>query len=382
MNKTKLIELIETFVEQKSAETIELVKRITEIPAPSNDELRRAEFVKSWFSEIGVDNAYIDDALNVVCPFNDNGSNEVVIIMAHSDTVFPDTTTITVTERDGFLHAPGVGDNSANLANMLMSVKFILENNLMPQDNLGVIFAATSGEEGLGNLKGSLALCKKYNNRIREVIGIDSNIGSITDNAVGSHRYKVSVYTEGGHSYGDFGNRNAIHYLASMIQTLYMIKAPVKAKTTFNVGTIEGGTSINSIAENASMLYEFRSSDHECLTIMEEYFDSVVAAYNKAGNKVEVETLGIRPCKQGVDEARLEELRQRSKNIITEYFDGEISFSAGSTDSNIPLSMGIPSVTYGTKVSAGTHTRAEHLDISSLIPGQKIAIATALQYFV
>jgi len=376
-----IIKLTEDYVTAKKDETIELLKGITETPAPSNDEIRRAEFVKAWLDKEGAKDVFIDDALNVVYPFNDTGSNEVVIFMAHSDTVFPDTTTIPITEKDGLLYAPGIGDNSANLTNMLMGIKFIHENKLAPKDGLGIIFAATSGEEGLGNLKGSRALCERYKGRIKEVIGLDGNINGLVDNAVGSHRYKVSVYTEGGHSYGAFGNRNAIHYLASMIQSLYMMQVPKKAKTTYNVGKIEGGTSINTIAENASMMYEFRSEDVECLKIMEDYFNSVIDSYIKSGIKVEVEVLGIRPCKQGIDEKALATLRERNIAIIKKYYDGEIYVEAGSTDSNIPLSMGIPSVTFGSKISGGTHTRGEYLDPKSLIPGQKVAISTILHYF-
>jgi len=377
MDKFKLLE---DFVNEKKEETIELLKRVTEVPAPSNDEIRRAEFVKGWLENIGAKGVFIDDALNVVYPLGDTGSNEVVIFMAHSDTVFPDTDTIPIVEKDGLLYAPGIGDNSANLTNMLMGIKFMLENNITPKDGLGLIFAASSGEEGLGNLKGSVALCERYKGRIREVIGLDGNMDGLVDNAVGSHRYRVSVFTEGGHSYGDFGNRNAIHYLSSMIQSLYLIQVPKKAVTTYNVGKIEGGTSVNTIAENASMFYEFRSEDMECLKFMENYFNAVVDSYIKSGIRVEVETLGIRPCKQGVDEAKLAELRERSTAIIKKYNDCEVHYGAGSTDSNIPLSMGIHSVTYGTKTSGGTHTRAEYMDPKSLVPGQKIAIATFLHY--
>jgi len=372
--------LINDYVNHKKDETVELLKRVTETPAPSNDEIRRAEFLKSWFLSEGLADVFIDEALNVIYPMGDSGSNDVVIFMAHSDTVFPDTETIPIIEKDGFLHAPGIGDNSANLTNMLMAIKFITESNLKPKD-VAVIFAATSGEEGLGNLKGNRALCERYKGRIKEVIGLDGNMNGLVDNAVGSHRYKVSIYTEGGHSYGNFGNRNAIHYLASMIGSLYLIQVPKSAKTTFNVGTIEGGTSVNTIAENASMLYEFRSESVECLKIMEDYFNSVVDSYIKSGVKVEVQTLGIRPCKEGVDESALDELRQRNIAIMKKYYDGDIEIDAGSTDSNIPLSMGIPSVTFGSKISGGTHTRAEYLDPNSLVPGQKIAIDAILHYF-
>jgi len=372
--------LIEDFVTRNEKETIELLKRVTEVPAPSNDEIRRVEFLKEWFLAEGLSDVFVDEALNVVYPMGDNGSSDVVIFMAHSDTVFPDTTTIPIVEKDGLLHAPGIGDNSANLTNMLMAIKFIRENNLVPKD-LAVIFAASSGEEGLGNLKGSVALCERYKGRIREVIGLDGNMDGLVDNAVGSHRYRVNVYTEGGHSYGNFGNRNAIHYLAAMINSLYLIQVPKAAKTTFNVGMIEGGTSVNTIAENASMLFEFRSESVECLKIMEDYFDSVIDSYIKSGVKVDVEILGIRPCKKGVDEAKLEELRARNIAFMRKYHDVEIATGAGSTDSNIPLSMGIPSVTFGSKISGGTHTRAEYLDPKSLVPGQKIALEAILYYF-
>ena len=375
------VSLMEDFVNRKKDETIELLKRVTEVPAPSNDEIRRAEFLKAWFLTEGIENAFIDEALNVVYPMNDTGANDVVIFMAHSDTVFPDIETIPIIEKDGLLYAPGIGDNSANLTNMLMAIKFIRENKFEPKDGVAIIFAATSGEEGLGNLKGSRALCERYKGRIKEVIGIDGNMSGIVDNGVGSHRYRVSVCTEGGHSYGNFGNRNAIHYLAAMINSLYLIQVPKSAKTTFNVGMIEGGTSVNTIAENASMLYEFRSESVECLKVMQDYFDSVVDSYVKSGVKVEVEVLGIRPCKEGIDESALDELRERNIAFMKKYYDGDIEIGAGSTDSNIPLSMGIPSVTFGTKTSGGTHTRAEYLDPNSMVPGQKIAISAILYYF-
>ena len=374
------LNLIEKYVDDKHDETIELLKRITEIPAPTHDEGRRAEFVQAWLAATGAE-AFIDEVLNVICPFNDSGNNEVVIFMAHSDTVFPDINTIPIVERDGLLYAPGIGDNAAGLTNMLMGIKFILEHGLAAKDGVGVVFAATSCEEGLGNLKGARNLCERYAGRTKEVIALDGNMDSLVDNAVGSHRYKVSVHTEGGHSYGDFGSKNAIHYMSSIIQALYMMQVPTKAKTTYNVGKIEGGTSVNSIAEYASMLYEFRSEDMDCMKVMENYFNSVVQAYINSGIKVEVEILGVRPCKAGVNEDKLSELRERNMAIIQKYYGGNVRVGAGSTDSNIPLSMGIPSVAFGTKISGGTHTRGEFLDPKSMIEGQKIAISAMLHYF-
>ncbi|WP_330605402.1 M20/M25/M40 family metallo-hydrolase [Gehongia tenuis] len=277
------------------------------------------------------------------------------------------------------MHCPGVCDDTANLAVLMMMAKYVTQRGLRPKQ--GLLFVANSCEEGLGNLKGSRQIMKDYGERIQAVFSFDGGYTGISNNAVGSTRYRVEVKTEGGHSYGSFGNRNAIAYLASMIQTLYNMKVPTKAKTTFNVGMISGGTSVNTIAQQAEMLYEYRSEDRECLAVMERMFGAVVEAYRAMDIEVNVEILGQRPCKGDVDEAEQERLTKKCLDIVAEYVGSVPECSAGSTDCNIPLSLGIPAVCVGVCHGQGAHTREEWLEISSLKAGSRVGAALILDYF-
>ncbi|MEG1781845.1 MAG: peptidase dimerization domain-containing protein, partial [Oscillospiraceae bacterium] len=238
-----------------------------------------------------------------------------------------------------------------------------------------------SGEEGLGNLKGSRQIMEDYQGRIKELISFDGTFGFVCNDAVGSHRYRVNIQTEGGHSFGNFGNRNAIALLSSLINTLYSMKVPSFGKTTYNVGTIEGGTSVNTIAQNASMLYEYRSDDLRSLAIMEKFFFSVCEGYRNMGIDLEVEVLGKRPCKGEVDPSALSKLTDRSKEISGHFTDIPCQVSASSTDCNIPLSLGVPAVCLGLCQGKGSHTRQEELQIASLPVGAKIAGGFIGDYF-
>ena len=298
--------------------------------------------------------------------------------MAHTDVVFPDLQPFTVMEDEEKLYAPGIKDDNADLANLLMCVKYLLEYR--PVMSAGILFVANSCEEGLGNLKGSKQIYEDYKERIKECISFDGNLDAVVNRAVGSQRYRVSVKTEGGHSYGAFGNDNAIYELARIIQSLYAIQVPTKAKTTYNVGKIEGGTSINTIAQSASMLYEFRSEDRVCLKTMEDAFEKVIDEYRANGLDVTVEVMGIRPCGKDVDEKALDELTQRHVKIIRQFTEREVMVGAGSTDANTFLARGIPANVIGTAIGGKTHTREEWIRKDSLVTGQKIGLASVLWY--
>lgn len=367
------------YLEESEGELIALIKTLCAIPAPSHKEGERAAFCKKWLEENGATGVTIDEAQNVVYPVGCEAGKELVIFMAHTDTVFPDLTPMPLEERDGKLFCPGVGDDTANLAVLLMLAKYVTEKKLTP--NCGVLFVANSCEEGLGNLKGSRQLMKDYGDRVREVISFDGYYTGIANNAVGSTRYRVEVCTEGGHSYGNFGNRNAIHQLSSMINTLYTMKVPTKAPTTYNVGAISGGTSVNTIAQQAEMLYEYRSEDRDCLETMESFFQGVVEAYRRSGITVNVELLGQRPCSGSVDGQKLSALTQRGVEVITQYAGKSPKVQASSTDCNIPLSMGIPAICLGVCLGGGAHTRGEWIEIASLSAGYRIGAALILDCF-
>ncbi|MDD2956501.1 MAG: M20/M25/M40 family metallo-hydrolase [Oscillospiraceae bacterium] len=372
---------MESYWESCQGETIQLLKEIARIPAPSHHEEKRADFVKAWLEAQGARGVYLDDALNVVFPMNCDGKDDLRVFMAHTDVVFPDTKELPLSEADGKIFCPGVGDDTANLTILLMTIRYILKNGLTPSG--GIVFAANSCEEGLGNLKGCRKLMETYRGRVKEVVSLDGGYDDICARAVGSARYRVTVRTEGGHSYGDFGHRSAVRYLASMIDTLYSIQVPEKGKTTYNVGIISGGTSVNTIAQEASMLYEYRSDEKESMDQMERAFRGVVAAYCAMGLEVETELVGLRPCMGPVDPAAEEDLLNRCRHSIWEATgeESEIPLVSGSTDCNIPLSMGIPAATLGCYVGNGAHTREEWIETQSLIIGGKVAFGLILPWF-
>ena len=370
----KLLDLAEIY----QADAAQIIRDMCKLPAPSHHEELRAEYCRKWFVENGFRNVKVDEALNVIAPINDNGSNDITIVMAHTDTVFPDTEPMPFVEKDGFMHSPGVVDDTANLSVLMACSRYYL-NNCDP-GNKCVLFIANSCEEGLGNLKGTRQIMKDYGKRVREFVSFDSScMNRYVKQAVGSHRYKVTVRTEGGHSYGSFGNRNAIHVLSSMICALYTVKVPQvgESRTTYNVGGISGGTSVNTIAQNAEMLYEYRSDNFECLEKMRVMFNNTIEMYRSMGVTVDVELLGERPCGIPVDEERMTVLRNRYLNALKDALGLEAFSGSSSTDCNIPLSMGIPAICFGVCRSSGCHTREEKLEVASLYDGCKLA----LQFF-
>ena len=362
------------------AEQQELLMTLARIPAPSNEEHRRAEFCRNWLMQNGVSGVYMDDALNVICPFGMTDSNDVVVFAAHSDVVFPDQEELPLEVRDGKIFCPGIGDDTASVAALMMAARFIARNGLTPKDT-GVLLVINSGEEGLGNLKGTWKLFGDYGHRIREFITFDGRNCRCVNRAVGSKRYCIAVDTEGGHSYGAFGNRNAIAYLASLIDTLYTVKVPEGGKTTYNVGTVSGGTSVNTIAQHAQMLYEFRSDCRESLEIMERHLEAAVAFYRTKGIHVSVTLVGDRPCSGEVDEQKMRCLMERAAAATARYYDTDLIYTSGSTDCNVPLSMGIPAICVGCYEGFGAHTREEYVVIDSLLPGMYFALDLILYHF-
>ena len=371
---------ISQYIRDHSGVALELLTTLAAIPAPSNQEEKRVEFCRSWLRQQGASEVLVDPALNVICPVGNWKEGPVSIFMAHTDVVFPDTDPLPVVRDGNILRAPGVGDDTANLTALLMAAKFVLQRGLSPREG-GVLFVANSGEEGLGNLKGSRQLMADYGKRTRQVISFDGGTGGIINRAVGSRRYRVEIRTEGGHSYGDFGNRNAIAVMASLIDALYAVKVPQGGRTTFNVGVIKGGTSVNTIAQQAEMLYEFRSDCREDLEIMERHFQALIAAWQTKGVTVEVQLVGERPTMGPVDPAAQQALVEQICAAIRRWSDQELRLKSGSTDCNIPLSMGIPSACTGCYIGGGAHTREEWLRIDSLEAGLHLAFDLVLQAF-
>lgn len=366
-------------IEQNRQEAYDLLLELAQIPAPSNLEEKRALFCKSWLEAQGAEGVYVDEALNVIYPVGVTDENPLVCFVAHSDVVFPDETPLPLAVEDGKIFCPGIGDDTANVVALMMAAKLITKHKLMPKD-LGLLLVINSGEEGLGNLKGTRKLMEDFGHRIREFISLDAHDCQGISVAVGSRRYKIEVETEGGHSFTAFGNRNAIAYLASLIDTLYTIKVPPKGKTTYNVGTISGGTSVNTIAQHAEMLYEFRSDDRESLEIMDKHLMAAIEFYRAKGVQVHVTSVGDRPCGGDVDLEKHRTMMERANEASIRHYGRPHSFGRGSTDCNIPLSMGIPSICVGCYNGDRSHTRQEWVEIESLLPGLKFAADMIFNY--
>ena len=352
--KENMQQQIESYLEENRPRYLQSIRQLAQIPAPSNHEEKRAEWCKQYLESLGATGVYIDSALNVIFPYGvKEGDGDLCAILAHTDVVFPDTDPLPFHEENGRFYAPGVGDDTTNAVAVMEMAGMAIALNLKPKT--GILFVLNSGEEGLGNLKGVRQLMKNFEGRISRLYAIDGGLDTVVNDAVGSKRWKITVTTEGGHSFGAFGNRNAIHYAAKMIDTFYSLKAPDIGKTTYNVGMIEGGTSVNTIAQSCSMLYEYRSNRREGLAYMDRFFDGVISSFQNFGIGVSVELLGDRPCKGDVDPKELTEIVKHASAL----YGYERSDECGSTDCNIPLSMGIPAVCFGVYEGQGAHTRSE-----------------------
>lgn len=376
----KLSEEILNYIREHAKETKDLLVELAQIPAPSNHEQKRAEFCANWLKAQGARGVFIDDALNVVYPINCQGDGPVAVFMAHSDVVFPDTTPLPLREENGRIYCPGVGDDTANVAALLAVAKYLTVTGYQPVGK-GVLLVINSGEEGLGNLKGCRKIMADYGDRIREFISFDGKNGRCVNVAVGSNRYEIEIETEGGHSFADFGNRNAIACMAEMICALYQIPVPKKGKTTFNVGTICGGTSVNTIAQSAKILYEFRSDERDSLKEMENRFFRLIHEFRESGVSVSVRLVGSRPCSGNVDPEAMGNLMKRAGEMMEDCYGEPIRFDSGSTDCNLPLAQGIPSLCLGCYYGEGSHTREEYVLADSLLPGLRLAFSLVLYHF-
>ena len=367
------------YVEETEREALDLLVELAKIPAPSNHEEKRAAFCLEWLERQGAEGVYVDEALNLVCPVGDcGGASPLTVFMAHSDTVFPDTEEMPLKMDRSTIHCPGVGDDNAGVVGLLMSVRYVLREKLVPREG-GVLFVVNSGEEGLGNLKGSRKIVETYGTQIRHFYSIDGWNGNITSVAVGSQRFHVRLKTEGGHSYLAFGNRNAIAHMASLIDSLYALKPPQGA--TYNVGMIQGGTSVNTIAQDAEILYEFRADNMAAMEQMQKHFDACIEYYRQKGITIQVEIIGERPCTGDVDQTEEAAMMERANQAHLAYFGKEANFVASSTDCNIPLSLGIPSLCIDSFMGGGAHSREEYVLIDSLMPGRKLVMDMIMHYF-
>jgi len=327
---------------------------LTEIEAPPFKEERRAKEFAERLKLAGIENVWIDSIGNVIGFLKGSVGNKNIAIDAHIDTVFPEGTDVKVLVKNDTLFAPGIGDDTRGLAMILTLAETIKKNNIEPINN--IIFIGTVGEEGLGDLRGVRYLFKNKTPKIDSWIAIDGgSIGRVNNQALGSYRYEVIFDGPGGHSWGAFGLVNPHHALGSGIKNFinkadaYTSSGP---KTSYNVGVINGGTSVNSIPFKSSMLIDIRSIEPNRLNDMEEILYNSMQEALKEQNEMKrsgpdltltINKIGNRPS--GIVE---ESVPLIQKTIAaTQYMGVEPRLTIGSTDSNIPISLGVPAVTIG-----------------------------------
>jgi len=356
------------FIDNNKDDMYTTLKELAVIPAPSGNEEKRAKYVLDFLKAIGAKDAYMDSMFNVILPINIEDSNEITVLAAHTDIVFGYDVPLNYKEENGKILCPGIGDDTTSVVVLMYTAKYIVENNIKPSK--GLLIVLNSCEEGMGNLKGAKQLFKDFCGRIKEFVTYDSDFYSIASECVGSHRYRVTVKTEGGHSFGKFGKPNAISELSKIVSRIYRLKVPQTegTKTTYNVGVIDGGTSVNTIAQSASMLCEYRSDSRQCLEIMNKKFMRIFRTAQTDKVTVEVEMVGERPC-SNVDCTVQQELAQKCKSVCDKVYNVGTYFRSGSTDCNIPLSMGIPAVNVGVYIGGLSHTKEEWIEKDSVLRG-------------
>ena len=372
MNEQDLLRS-KAFAKKNYPEALDLLRTLARIPAPSHHEERRAAYVCKWLHGNGLAQATIDEATNVICPIADDGQCDLVVFAAHMDVVFPNEDELPLREEGGRIFAPGVGDDTANLVALLLAARELAHDPALLPPGVGALVVANSCEEGLGNLKGTKQLFATYGDRIRRYYSFDLYLPSYVDGAVGAHRWKISVNTQGGHSFSNFGRPNAIERLCAIIQELYSLPLTHEVPCTINVGTIEGGTTVNAIAAHAEALFEYRSTSNEVLNDLRERVTATVEGFASADATVAMELVGERPASASNCDG-LRELTSVTRDVI-EAITGEVATGgAASTDANVPLSMGIPANTIGAVRGALLHTTDEWIDAASVEEGLAVVL--------
>ena len=347
-------------VKENESKAIDDQIRFCEIPAPSFKEEARGRELQRVFQQVGLQDVRIDKVGNVLGTYPGQAPHPHLVIAAHLDTVFPEGTDVHVRREGSILRGPGIGDDCRGLA-VLVSVAREMKKASIRTDGT-VTFVANVGEEGLGDLRGVKQLFREtLKDQIDDFISIDGTGVHVTNVAVGSHRYRVTFRGPGGHSFGAFGLANPMGAMGRAIAKIQEMQVPRQPKTTFNVGRVGGGTSVNSIPFESWMEVDMRSSDPASLAAVDASFQRAVDAavveenqrWGKAGVVTAVkELVGDRPAGSTPESSPI----VRAGLSLATALGVTASLGEGSTDSNLPMSMKIPAITIG----AGGRGRDAH----------------------
>jgi len=357
--------------------------RLCEIPAPPFKEAARAEAYAAAFGAVGLSNVRIDAEGNVLGERPGRARRPHLVFSAHLDTVFPDGTDVRVTRQGSVLRGPGIGDDCRGLAVVLAVVRAM--NRAAIETPGTITFVGTVGEEGLGDLRGVKALFRDtLAGQIDRFVSVDGTGLGITHVSVGSLRYRVTFSGPGGHSYGAFGIANPVHALGRAIAAFADVRPPNDPRTTFSVGRVGGGTSVNAIAADAWMEVDMRSADASALRALDVRFhdavDRALAAENaRWGNRgqlsVSKRLVGDRPAGRIPADAPIVE----AAVSVTRALGLPVELTEASTDANLPMSLGVPAITIDAGgQGTGAHSLEETFETTDSWQGTQRALLTAI----
>lgn len=345
--------------------------RICSIPATPFAEHERAEYLAARFRQLGLEEVTIDEEGNCIALHKGRSTSPLIVVSAHLDTVFENGTDFTVRREGDRLLAPGIADDGCGLVALIAIVQALRAAEIQTEGS--ILFVGTVGEEGEGNLRGVRHLLTRgawSRQKIDAFLSFDGpGIDRITNRALGSRRYRVEFAGPGGHSWGDFGLPNPVHAIGRAISRLAAYPAPKDPRTTFNVGSIEGGTSVNSIPARAAMEVDLRSAGDAELRRLDAFFRRAMKeaaddenAARRPGDvplKLQLDLIGERPSGETPANSQLVKLAIESTRLL----GVEPRLDQSSTDSNLPISLGIPAITLGAGGTSGSsHTLAEWYD--------------------
>ena len=347
---------------------IERAIEIQQVPAPTFDEAKRAEFVRGLFVSESLRDVSVDEAGNVSGRWAGKPGKRTkpLIVSAHLDTVFPAETILDVRREGEKIFGPGLGDNSLGVAALFGLMWAVRERKI----ELGgdVWFVANVCEEGLGDLRGMKAVVERFGADVLAYLVLEGlALGHVYYRAVGVKRYRVTARAKGGHSWSDYGQPSAIHELAKLVVQLAALELPKEPRTTMNVGRICGGTSVNVIASEAWLDLDLRSEGQESLGMLVSAADKLIQRANRSGVSVEAEVIGQRPAGE-LDPAH--PLLTLAKDCLHEQGLDAI-LTTGSTDANIPLSRGYPALVLGISTGGNAHTVREFIHTAPVEQGME-----------
>ncbi len=361
---------------------------LTEIPAPPFKEQQRAAAYLEMLRASGLSDVEMDAEGNVMGVRAGTGSGgPMLAVLAHLDTVFPEGTDVRTRRENNRLYAPGAGDDTGALALMLAVIRAMDTAKIQTRND--ILFVGNVGEEGEGDLRGAKYLLQKgkYKDRIKSFISIDGGTqDGIVNGGLGSHRYRVTFKGPGGHSYGAFGLVSPAFAMGNAMTKFSRLQVPASPRTTFNVGVVGGGTSVNSIPTDMFMLVDMRSESPDELRKIDEAFQRVVreavdeenrARSTREGRIVaDVKLIGDRPSGTTPTSAAL----VQAAAAVSRAYGFNPTFEIGSTDANVPISMGIPAITIGRGAGGRSHSLDEWIDVTKEknVQAGEIVLATIL----